>query len=144
MKSFFATISLLLMLSACEIKPEKIEYGFDGCVYCKMIITDRLHAAQVVNSKGRAYKYDAIECMIMDIKDKNPADIGMLLVTDYTKPEALIDAITATYLVSINLPSPMGANLLAVADKNQAKELQSKHTGNLYDWTQIQQHVNME
>ena len=57
---------LFLSLAACTVAPVPINFGSDGCHFCKMTIVDKQHAAELVTSKGKAYKYDAIECMIDD------------------------------------------------------------------------------
>jgi copper chaperone NosL len=59
------------------------------------------------------------------------------LVTDYTKPEGLIDAQSATFIISPNIPSPMRANLSAVAKLEKAIELQELKGGNLYSWDEL-------
>src|SRR5690606_40631353 len=58
-----------LLLTACEVAPEKIEYGTDACSYCDMTIVDPKHASQVVTKKGKNYKYDAVECMVHHLQD---------------------------------------------------------------------------
>ncbi len=56
------------LLSSCQPRPEPIHYGQDACDFCRMTIVDKQHAAQMVTEKGRVYKYDAIECMLNDLK----------------------------------------------------------------------------
>ena len=46
----------------------------------------------------------------------------------------MIDAKTATYLISEEIKSPMGANLSAFSLKSKAEELQKKHGGVNYTW----------
>ncbi len=55
---------LLLIVTNCSVSPKAIDYGNDGCHFCKMTIVDKLHAAEVVTNKGKVYKFDATECMI--------------------------------------------------------------------------------
>lgn len=123
----------LLTLMSCSIKPQKINYGKDACGFCKMTIVETKFAAEIVTKKGRATKYDAIECMVNDIKDKEEKSLAYILVTDYTKPEKLIDATKATYLISKQIKSPMGENLSAYTTK---KEAQLNGT-ELYNWESL-------
>ena len=61
-------ITLLWLFYSCNISPKAINYGADGCHYCKMTIVETTHAAQIVTKKGKPYKYDAIECLLNDFE----------------------------------------------------------------------------
>jgi Predicted lipoprotein involved in nitrous oxide reduction len=133
MKNLITILTLALILSSCNVKQQEIYYGEDICHYCSMTIVDRQHAAQLVTDKGKAYKFDAIECMVNYLaEDSKP--IALYLVADYTKPEVLIDAKKATFIISSNIPSPMKANLSAVASKAEAEDLKASKGGELYTW----------
>lgn len=121
-KSTLFSILVIFIIWGCEVSPSEINYGTDSCHFCKMTIVDQSYAAQVVTNKGRAYKYDAIECMVQSLPQWNPEDLKFILVTDLTHPKKLIDATDAHYLISESLPSPMGANLSGFEkeqDRNQ-------------------------
>ncbi len=138
---YFLSISIALILFiSCSVEPKKIDYGKDACYYCKMNIVDKLYAAEIVTKKGKDFKYDAIECMLNYIKDKEQDKIALFLVTDYSTPGKLIDAKTATFLISDTLQSPMGENLAAFEIKEKAIHFVKKNNGSLYTWTEIQQH----
>ncbi len=130
---FFGTIILFFIIS-CKVEPQKIEYGKDQCSYCKMNIVDKTHSAQYVTKKGKQFKFDAIECMVNDISDKNSNDIAHFLVADYGNPGTMIDALNSTYLISKAIKSPMGANLSAFSTKNNALELQKEFGGQIFTW----------
>lgn len=131
-------MSLFIGFFSCEPKPQKIEYGVDVCHFCKMTIVDKTHAAEMVTKKGRAHKYDAIECMIRENLENDKNDIALFLVTNYTQPESLIPAETAHFLVSKEIKSPMGAYLSAFKNKEDAQ----KYQGELFTWETIQQQFN--
>jgi len=127
-----------LALTACTIAPAKIDYGNDACKFCSMTIVDKQHAAQLVTNKGKAFKYDAIECMLNDLKSTPTAAIELFLVIDYLNPSVLIDATTATYLISPEIKSPMGANLSAFASNEAAQPFVKTPASRVYSWTEIQ------
>ena len=130
---------MITLITACAIEPSTIEYGKDACHYCKMNIVDKTHATQMVTKKGKSFKYDAIECMLNDLKGKDQQSIALFLVTDYLKPETLIDATTATYLITEAIQSPMGANLSAFADQEKTNAFITKiNSGTLYTWNELQ------
>ena len=124
------------MLS-CTVKPEAIHYGEDECHYCRMTVVDRIHAAEVVNDKGKVFKYDAIECMVNDSKEFEQGEIALFMVNHHDHPEELINADEAFYLISENLPSPMGAYLTAFPDSESAEMALKEHGGKLYNWNTL-------
>lgn len=136
-KSLLLLINLFLILSSCTIEPQAIEYGKDACFYCEMTIVDKIHGAEIVTKKGKVYKFDAAECMIYHIKETNPDEIALFLTNRFNKPEELIDATNATYLISENIPSPMGAYLSAFKLKQDAESVLAKKGGKLYTWKEI-------
>ena len=104
-----------------------------------MNIVDKTHAAQYVTSKGKQFKFDAIECMVNDLKAKSNIDLTFLLVADFGNPGQMVDAKTATFLISPEIKSPMGANLSAFSSLEKATEIQQKHTGEIHTWNSLQQ-----
>lgn len=142
MKPIFLLSVLSLLLVSCEISPQKIEYGTDACHYCDMTIVDQQHASQLVSTKGKAFKYDAIECMVHSYQeDMKDTEIAMFLVADFKSPGELIDAQMASYLVSDQIQSPMGANLSAFSNLKDATKTQEEFSGKIYNWDEIQNHL---
>ncbi len=137
MKKLILTIFLGFTLWSCTVKPEPINYGEDGCHFCKMTIVDKLHAAEVVTNKGKIYKFDATECMINFTDEFDTSTIKLYLSNNYTEPEALIDATKATFLISKNVPSPMGAFLSAFKNKEDAVKVQTEKGGEIYNWEEL-------
>jgi copper chaperone NosL len=138
----YLIIALLLMLVSCNVSPQAIDYGSDGCHFCKMTIVDKVHAAEIVTKKGKVYKFDATECMINFMNDFDASEIELYLSNNYTEPEQLIDAQKATFLISKNIPSPMGAYLSAFKSKADAQKMQSEKGGDLYSWEELLVHFN--
>ena len=137
MKKLRYFLALLLLIS-CKVEPKKIQYGEDHCYHCDMTVVDKTHAAEYVTKKGRSYPFDAVECLVMKLNDeKNEGDMAFILVADYANPGKLIDAKTATYLISEKIKSPMGANLSAFASKEIAQKKQHEFGGALFNWSEI-------
>ncbi|HLV69422.1 MAG TPA: nitrous oxide reductase accessory protein NosL [Xanthomarina sp.] len=133
-------VVLLLVLTSCNVGPQAIDYGKDGCHFCKMTIVDKVHAAEIVTHKGKIYKFDASECMINFMKDFDPSEVKSYLTNVYTEPETLIGATQATFLISKNVPSPMGAFLTAFKTKEDAQKVQIEKEGTLYTWNELLVH----
>lgn len=131
---YFLSI-LLLILTSCNVEPKKIDYGKDHCHFCNMTVVDQTHASEYVTKKGKAYVFDAIECMINELIElQNEGDTSFLLVANYQVPGELIDAKTATFLISKEIKSPMGANLSAFSSAELASEALKEHGGKIYTW----------
>ncbi len=142
MKIQFIYIIALVFLFSCTIKSEKIQYGQESCHFCKMIIVDSKHGAEIVNNKGKVFKFDAIECMIRYSQNSNkPQNIALQFVNYYEKPGDFIKASEAIYLKTPSLPSPMGENLTAFKSKNDTILKGNKQW---YTWQQIQDHLKIK
>lgn len=139
MKPFILMLFVSVLVSACDIKPQPINYGSDNCQYCNMTIVDQHHAAEIVTDKGRAYKFDAIECMINYNKEHPDKQAALYLINDFKDPGKLIDATKASYLVSPKISSPMGENLSGFKSNEVAQQTKDDYTGDLFDWEAIQQ-----
>ncbi|HRW76828.1 MAG: nitrous oxide reductase accessory protein NosL [Lewinellaceae bacterium] len=137
------TLLILFTLSilACSPGPQSIRYGEDACYFCKMTIVDQQHSAEAVTAKGKVYKFDAIECLVQYIIPLDEATFTHLLVADFDQPGSLIDARTASYLVSPNLPSPMGAFLNAFDNPNRSASVLHEQSGTLYSWDSLKENM---
>lgn len=132
------TSVMVLALYSCSVEPVKIDYGNVHCMHCDMTVVDRNHAAEYVTKKGRAYVFDAIECMVRTIKDKNNEnELAFILVADYANPGNLVDVKSATFMINEKIKSPMGANLSAFSTLELAQKIQSEHGGELMNWDEL-------
>tara|TARA_R110002073_G_scaffold216389_3_gene376605 strand:- start:232 stop:732 length:501 start_codon:yes stop_codon:yes gene_type:complete len=138
----YSIAALFLLVFSCNVSPKAIDYGNDGCHFCKMTIIDKVHAAEIVTKKGKVYKFDATECMVNFLNEfENLSEVQLYLTNHYTQPEALIDATEATFLISENIPSPMGAYISAFKNRTDAEKVQSKKSGKLYSWDELRDHL---
>lgn len=142
MYRLLSSLALLLLTVSCKIAPQPIAYGTDACHFCHMTIVDRQHASELVTAKGKAFKFDAVECMVFHLQDVTLEEGALTLVTDFNRPGTLIGAENASFLVSENLPSPMGAFLTAFASEAEGQEARQAYGGVLYDWDGIQKKLN--
>ncbi len=136
--SIIVVVFGLLLTVSCKVEPKEINYGQDHCAHCDMTVVDKSHASEYVTKKGKAYMFDAVECMVMKInKDQNEDLMEYVLVADYANPGDLIDAKIATFLISEKIKSPMGANLSAFSSKETAEKFLQENGGKLYTWDQL-------
>ncbi|WP_228853035.1 nitrous oxide reductase accessory protein NosL [Aegicerativicinus sediminis] len=133
---------LVWLIISCKPSPKPIEYGIDDCQYCKMTIIDKIHGSEMVTKKGKVYKFDAAECMIHFLQGFDPNEIELYLTNSFDHPSQLVDATQAFYLVSENLPSPMGEFLTAFKNEGEAIDILATQGGTLYNWNEIKKILN--
>lgn len=129
MRFSFYILTIVFVFSACNFEPDPINYGEDNCHFCQMTIVERAYSAQMVTDKGKQYKYDAIECLVNDMNQRE-YQTSLLLVSNYDKPGKMLPVSEAEFVQNDSLRSPMGANLAAV-------EKESRDSDELQDWEEL-------
>jgi len=137
-----SVLVLILFITGCKVEPKPIAYGKEGCHFCSMTIVDQQHAAQIVTRKGKVFSFDAVECMVNYTKELDMDEVQLLLCNHYLVPEELIDATKATFLISEQIPSPMGAFLTGFDTRHAAEEILGTNEGELFTWEELVQHFN--
>ncbi len=128
---------LSLLFNACVVQPKAIHYGSDQCHFCRMTIVDQQHAAQIVNDKGKAFNFDAVECMLNHLRSTEYSQRSLYLVNVYENPGILKDATSVTYLISEGIPSPMGEYLTGFQNYANALEVKNELGGAIYEWEDL-------
>jgi len=87
-KLFFFILTTIYF-SGCDnevsLKPQEMHWDRDMCDRCKMVISERKHAVQVINiQNGKLYKFDDIGCVPKWFKEENISwkDNAKIWVTD--------------------------------------------------------------
>ncbi|MDO4225340.1 MAG: nitrous oxide reductase accessory protein NosL, partial [Bergeyella zoohelcum] len=113
-KTFLAG-SLLLGIVACtaDQSPQEIALEKDLCDDCKMNITEKGYATELVTAKGKVYKFDDIQCLEA-FKTANPdkAEGAKTYAVDFPSKE-FVDTEKATFITGGDISSPMGGNTQA-------------------------------
>ena len=139
-KNFILVISLItILISACSKGPQPINYGEDECEFCKMMVMDKRYGAELVTDKGRIFKFDEVGCLIEYAIVKNLLGDAnqQFLVTDFSKPETLIDATKAFFVENENFRSPMGSNVMAFDSEVSRQKFTAESGGNLLNWLDV-------
>lgn len=142
--SLFLTLAFFtLLLTGCEVKEQPIAYGQANCAHCQMTVSDKRYGSELVLKTGKALFFDSAECLIQYLEEKpeEKDKAQMLLVTNFNKPEDLLDADKAIFLQSKNLPSPMGMFLTAFDNRAAATEMQKQQSGRILTWNEAVQAV---
>jgi nitrous oxide reductase accessory protein NosL len=93
----------LALLAGCKERsksgPEAVHWDRDMCERCKMVLSERKYAAEIVNPKtGKTYKFDDIGCAVLWMDEEHIPwkDRAKIWVTD-AKTGRWIDARKALY-----------------------------------------------
>lgn len=130
---------IMLAFTACETsKPEPIKLNSDNCDNCGMTISNPKFAAELFTTKGRAYKFDDIACMINYKNDNSEKSKGAsFYISDFLNDNHLMPAETATYIKGENVKSPMGGNIAAFNGKENANTYAVNFSAEFMDWNAI-------
>jgi len=133
------TVTGLLTTASCKRGFEPIEYGKDACAHCKMTIVDDRYAAELLTTKGRAYKFDDILCMKQFTQSNATHEIAAMFVEDYLRnsAEPLI-AENAVYLKHEFFASPMNGDYAAFSDAAEAKKLSDSLNVPILKWENLE------
>lgn len=133
-----SALALLLLLGSCSTGPQAITYGSEGCQYCKMTIIDTRYGAEWVSTKGKIHKFDAVECLINHLQSQDAEQVQSMWVTAFDNPGILVEAPSCKYLISSELPSPMGMNITAFSSTTPAQTQPEEYEGEWYTWSELQ------
>ena len=130
-----AVFSTVLFVS-CKREFQPIDYGKDACSHCKMTIMDKKFAAEVVDKKGKVFKFDDLICMKDFVQDKSWNENDLLLfVADYKNPDDnFLDVNNSFLLQGEAFKSPMNGNVAAFASQQDASELQTQTAAQVIEW----------
>lgn len=119
--------------------PKPINYGKDQCAHCKMTVSDARFGCQLVTTKGRAYHFDDVQCMVAYVKEGPIAneDVATYYLPDYANGNKLLPAENLFLLRSESLRSPMRGDIAAFASKEDLEEIREIHGGEQLTWTAI-------
>ncbi|MCF8243668.1 MAG: nitrous oxide reductase accessory protein NosL [Saprospiraceae bacterium] len=137
MKKTIMLLAITCLLVACQPAPQPLSLGQDVCAHCKMTIVDEQFAAELVTTKSKVFKFDAIECMMAFLKENDQSSYALYLVRDFESPNDWQDATTSSYLISKEIPSPMGGYLSAWNNEQNALRMQANKGGEVHTWAEI-------
>ena len=138
-KGNIATASLLLMLVACATGPQPIKYGTDQCEYCKMTIMDKRFAGEIATTKGKAYKFDDVRCVVdfLNAGTVKQDNIEGTYLTTYDGANEFVRVEEAHFTKAENLRSPMGGNIAAFKDAAARDKVMNEMKGRTITWGEI-------
>ncbi len=118
-KKLLMCIVLLAACSSGDIQPAAIEDG-DMCSFCRMAISEKQYAAEIITAGDAVSKFDDIGCMLRYRKAAGEnLKIAATFVMDHNSREWL-RAEKAVYVRSGSIKTPMGSGIIAFSDGTKA------------------------
>jgi len=110
---------LAVVLSACAggpPKPAALDAGNEWCAWCRMAISERRLASQLVAPGEEPRFFDDLGCLGSYVKGRTLPPATVAYVADHRTRE-WVSAAAAVYTRVKNLETPMSSHLLAHADE---------------------------
>ena len=132
-------IAVLVVFTNCQrraIEPVAIEAN-DMCSFCRMSISEKRFAAELIDDAGQVLKFDDIGCMANFIKQKrNNAPTAATFVMDFDSREWM-KAENGFYVRSPELKTPMNNGLAAFKNQSSAEAAVAKYHGTRLGFAEI-------
>jgi copper chaperone NosL len=129
----------LMALSSCASGPVPIKVGIDNCDFCKMSVADPRFGAEVLNTKGKAWKFDDVHCLVSFLKEGTlkAAVMKDVYFVRFDGVHELLPAGKALLLQSEALHSPMGSNVAAFGEKGTLDKTAAELGGKEVKWEEL-------
>jgi copper chaperone NosL len=98
-----------------------------------MPISDARYAGEIVTTRGRVLKFDAVECMARYTAGMSASDQHSVWATDVREPGALVNVDQLTFVRNDSLRTPMGGGVVGFRKRAPA-------TGPLMRWADVVGH----
>ena len=132
-------IATMIVLANCQsatLEPEAIEAN-DMCAFCRMSISEKRYAAELIGQGGEAYKFDDIGCMAnFRNQKKDDGSIRASFVMDFESREWLT-AEDSFYVRSSEFKTPMSGNIAAFKVESNAQAAAAKYQGTMLSFTEL-------
>jgi copper chaperone NosL len=109
----------------------------DMCSYCRMAISEKRYAAELLDSDGRAFKFDDIGCM-SNFVNKREVKAMVYFVMDFDE-RTWIRAEDAFYVRSAEITTPMNGGIVAFQTEAKARQAAGKYHGTVQRFDEVQQ-----
>ncbi len=119
---------LLIGCGRAELRPVEL-LPEDMCAFCKMAISEKRFASELITQDGEALKFDDIGCMLRFRKERsNPELVAATFVIDFETHEWLRFE-EAYFVKSKEFRTPMDGNWAAFRAKASAEAAATRYQG---------------
>ena len=132
--ALMATIVLTVLIAAASVLVTSCApaeagpvplYPEDQCASCRMAVSNRAFASQIVFTDGSAAKFDDLRCLD-NYRHEHPNEAyAAIFVSNYETSEWMPYALGV--IVQTGIETPMGSGRVAVADQKAAARLKEQY-----------------
>lgn len=146
MRNALTVLLLGLGAAACGVAPQPLQVGAEECAHCRMVVAEPQFAAQALNAKGKAFSFDAVECLAAWVNSGELPmdDLHSAWVADHAAPHDWVRVEEATFLRTPAVHTPMGMGMVAHRDASQALRMQAQRGGEILRWDEVLRVVERE
>lgn len=129
----------LWLAAACgtaEIRPVGI-FPEDMCSRCRMAISEKRSAGELILKDGTVLKFDDLGCMVghhAGIKERK--EVAACFVADF-EGGGWIDAKVASFVRSDGIKTPMNSGTVAFRSRDAAKAAAERHGGEILGYAEV-------
>jgi len=135
MKWGVPAVAGLALLACSSLQPLPVRSG-ESCYGCRQVIGEPRLAAEMIDAKGHAFKFDSVECLVRYINDHPSEEIDGVFVTDY-KTSRMFSATTATYVRGAADPRTMRKSYIAFKASADAQAFAKEQSSTTSDWRAV-------
>jgi copper chaperone NosL len=128
-----------LLLAACQsasLQPVELS-AEDMCALCRMAISERQYAAELITKEGDVFKFDDLGCLANYVADKQKrAQVAIFYMMDY-EARRWLKAEEAYFVRAEKFPTPMSGHMIAFGDRAKAEAAATANQGQLISFTEV-------
>lgn len=135
-RSWASVAVLLALVAGCgggSPQPATLVLDEDACSFCRMAVSERQFAAQLVTAGGTAEMFDDVGCLAAWLQEHDRPPGSAVFVVDFAGG-GWLPAEEAAYVRSAKLPTPMGYGLAAFPDRAAAQTAVARLGGEVVTW----------
>lgn len=116
-------LPMVFFLPSCKPEPQAIEFGKDCCAGCNMTIVDKRFGAEFVTGKGKAFKFDDVNCMVefIECEPHSSDTAARRYIVTFNDGGVLTEADNLVFLKHKSLRTPMRSHVAAFRDKKSSQ-----------------------
>jgi len=130
--------AILLWGTACissSLEPVEI-YPEDMCSRCKMAISDKRFAGEIMVDAGVARKFDDLGCLLKDLKAGPGSQQPAAFAVDFGNRE-WVNVNEAYYVQSPAIVTPMGSGVIAFKERSEAEKTAARYGGRVLNFEEL-------
>lgn len=138
LKTPYAAITILfcVVCSSCSTQPQPIQTGKDNCSFCNMTFSDARFGGEILNTKGKVYKFDDMHCLFafIDAARIDKKDIKEIYLVDFSGKHELKKKEGMILYKSDAFRTPMNGNIAAFSNRDSLSLVKQNFPGTEIPW----------